>query len=62
MCASVPIRRATSLPELIDTTGMPAFTARRIGAASSSLGIETTSPSGCAATASSISCAIVPTS
>ena len=50
-----------SLPELIETTGMPAFTARRIAGASSSLGTETTRPSGCAATASSISSRIVRT-
>ncbi len=51
-----------SLPELIETTGIPASTAARIGASSSGLGIETTRPSGREATASSISSRIVPTS
>ena len=44
-----------SLPELIETTGMPACTARRIAGASPLDGIETTSPSGLVATAWSIS-------
>ena len=47
--------RKTSLPELIETTGMPAATARRIAGASPSDGIETTRPSGLVATAWSIS-------
>jgi hypothetical protein len=34
------------LPEFIETTGIPARTARRIVGASPSSGIETTSPSG----------------
>ena len=43
-----------SLPELIDTTGIRALTARRIDPARSGLGIETTRPSGRLSTASSI--------
>ena len=43
-----------SLPELIETTGMPARTARRIAGARPGSGIETTSPSGRVATAWSI--------
>jgi hypothetical protein len=39
---------------LIDMTGMPARSARRIGPATPALGIETTRPSGFMATASSI--------
>ena len=62
MWASVPSRRETSLPELIETTGMPALIARPIAGASAPLGIETTSPSGSRATAASISADIVVTS
>ena len=57
-CASTPSSLKTSLPELIETTGMPAFTARRMAGASPSDGIETTSPSGLVATAWSISALI----
>jgi hypothetical protein len=53
--ASTPNERNCSLPELIDTTGMPALTARRIAGLRPGSGIETTSPSGLVATASSIS-------
>ena len=42
------------LPELIETTGIPARTARRIAPASAGVGIDTTSPSGRLATASSM--------
>ena len=44
-----------SEPELIEITGMPARTARRIAGARPSDGIETTRPSGLVATARSIS-------
>src|SRR3954467_8033878 len=57
MCVITPSPDATSLPELMDTTGMPAATARRIAGPSAPLsGIDTTSPSGLVATAASISC------
>ena len=52
--ASAPSARERSLPELIETTGMPARIARRIGPATPALGIDTTSPSGRVATASAI--------
>jgi hypothetical protein len=42
------------LPELMETTGMPALTARRMAGARPRSGIETTSPSGRVATAWSI--------
>ena len=57
-CASTPSRLNSALPELIETTGMPALTARRIAGASPGSGIETTSPSGLLATAWSISALI----
>jgi len=47
--------RVMTRPELIDTTGMPARTARRIAGATPGSGIETTSPSGRPATARSMS-------
>jgi hypothetical protein len=55
MWASTPSRRNRPLPELIEITGIPDFTARRIASSTSGLGIETTSPSGRAATAASMS-------
>ena len=59
MCSSAPSSLLTSRPESIEITGMPAATAARIESPSASAsGIETTSPSGCEATAASISCAI----
>ena len=47
-----------SLPELIEITGTPAFTARRIAGPRPGSGTETTSPSGLLATAAS-TCAIM---
>ena len=56
---ATPSSSATSLPEFIEITGMPAATAFLIESPSASAsGIETTRPSGCEATAASISCAI----
>jgi hypothetical protein len=53
--ASTPSDRNASLPELIEITGIPAFTACRIAGESPGSGNETTSPSGAEATASSTS-------
>ena len=50
-----PEAGATGRPEFIDTTGMPARTARRIAGPMAGSGIETTRPSGLLSTASSIS-------
>src|SRR5215210_6130451 len=50
-----PNSAATSLPEFIEMTGIPASTAALIESPSASAsGIETTRPSGCEATAASI--------
>ena len=54
-CASTPSLAYTSLPELMVTVGIPALTARRIAGASPGSGSETTSPSGLAAIAWSMS-------
>ena len=55
-CSSTPRSSATSPPEFIEITGMPAATARWIeGASASASGMETTSPSGSWLTAASIS-------
>ena len=55
MWVSAPSLRETSVPELIEITGMPACTAAVIaGPSTRGSGIETTSPSGLRATASSI--------
>ena len=53
--ASTPSFWYWSLPELIVTTGMPAFTAARMdGASASTSGSETTIPSGLSTVASSM--------
>ena len=56
---STPSSSATSQPEFIEMTGMPASIAAVMeGPSASASGMETTSPSGSEATAASISCAI----
>jgi hypothetical protein len=55
MWARIPSSRNWPDPEFIETTGIPAATARRIAGARPALGIVTTRPSGRLATAASMS-------